>query len=175
MGRFVQSFFCALRLTICCAVGALLCWVASGQQTRPLSFAELQAREIAAAAEMNRQELVNLELETARAIQLHNMAFFRRVYSEDFLATSAIGQLLNKSTYLLQIDSSPSQYVSFVASDVRVRIFQDTAVVSSMWNMRGTLHGKSFSRQTRVTHMYVNGTRGWQAVASQETPLPGDR
>ena len=34
--------------------------------------------------EMQRQELVNLELENARAIKLHNPTFFKAAYSEDF-------------------------------------------------------------------------------------------
>jgi len=52
-------------------------------------------------------------------------------------------------------------------------MFEDTAVVTCLWSMRGTQGGKAFSRQSRVTHVYVYGQRGWQAVASQETQLPG--
>src|SRR5208283_3761243 len=42
----------------------------------------------AADAELQRQELENLQKETARAMQLHNGSFFNRVYSDDFLGTS---------------------------------------------------------------------------------------
>ncbi len=127
----------------------------------------------AAEAEAERQELVNLELETARSIQIRNMAFFKRVYSDDFFATTSAGQFLNKTEYLRGVESAPAQYISFVASDIHVRFFENTAVVNCLWSMRGKLNGRDFSRQSRVTHIYVNGTRGWQAVSSQETWLPG--
>lgn len=169
----MDRFLGALRLAVVCVLGLLLCWATIGQQTRPLTREEIAARAAAAEAEEHRQELVNLERETARGLQLHNMAFFRRVYSDDFFGTTGFGQLLDKPAYLNQIENSPTQYDSFVATDIRVRIFEDTAVVSCMWSMRGRSGGKSFSRQSRVTHIYVNGTRGWQAVSSQETPLPG--
>lgn len=139
-------------------------------QTRPITPAE---KALAAEAETERQELVNLERETARSIQIRNLAFFRRVYSDDFFATTAGGQLLDKTAYLRTVEISPIQYLSFVASDVHVRFFEDLAVVTSLWSMRMVSEGKTVSRQCRVTHMYVNGTHGWQAVSSQETMLPG--
>lgn len=137
------------------------------------SAAEKQARADAAAAEENHQELVNLETETARALQLGNTTFFKRVYGDDFLGTTSTGQVIDKNTYLAQIASSTVKYSVFIASDIHVRIFLDTAVVNCLWTARGTLSGKSFDRQYRVTHVYIYGQRGWQAIASQETLLPG--
>ena len=68
---------------------------------------------------------------------------------------------------------APLASSSFVASDIKVRMFQDTAVVTCLWSSRGTQGLRQFSRQWRVTHVYVYGQRGWKTVASQETLLPG--
>ena len=136
-----------------------------------LTAAELKAR--AAEAEMQRQDLVNLELETARALQLNSTAFFKRVYSDDFVGTAPLGQLMDKSAMITAVATSPAKYTTFVASDIRVRLYEETAVVTSLWTERGMLSGRKFSRQSRVTHVYVNGPRGWQVVSSQETPLAG--
>jgi len=35
------------------------------------------------------------------------------------------------------------------------------------------LDGRPFTRQSRVIQVFVYGQRGWLAVASQETLLPG--
>jgi hypothetical protein len=51
---------------------------------------------IPANPEMRRQEVVNLERETARAIMLNNGTFFRRVYSDDFAGTLSHGQMVDK-------------------------------------------------------------------------------
>lgn len=124
--------------------------------------------------EIDRQEVVNLEHETARALQFNNVTFFRRVYSDDFIGTTSYGGAVDKAKFLNAVESSPAKYESFTASDIRVRFYRDTAVVNCLWSARGTTRGHFFSSQSRVIHVYINGPRGWQAVASQETPLPGE-
>jgi len=124
--------------------------------------------------EMQRQEIVNLENETARAIQLSNGTFFRRVYSEDFVGTLSHGQIVNKAKFIDAVQSPSIRYQTVVATDIRVRLYQETAVATCVWSLRGTLDGRSISGQMRVLHVYVNGQRGWQVVASEATLLPPD-
>jgi Domain of unknown function (DUF4440) len=124
-------------------------------------------------AEMNRDELYTIEKETVRALQLNNATFFHRVYSDDFFGISPSGQALDKVAYVASVQSSPVHYTSFVAADIRIRLYQYTAVVTCSWSAFGTQGGKPFAKQSRVTHVYVFGQRGWQAVSSQETALPG--
>ena len=56
--------------------------------------------------EMRRQEIVNLERETARAILLNNGTFFRRVYSDDFLGTLSHGEMVDKNNLIDAVQSS---------------------------------------------------------------------
>jgi ketosteroid isomerase-like protein len=133
----------------------------------------LQRKQMAVEAEMHGDELDNLVRDTVRAVQLKNPSFFRRVYGDDFVGTSPNGTVMDKAALIASIQNSPATYATFVASNVRVRIFQDTAVVTSVWSARGTQDGRSFSHQSRVIQIYVYGQRGWQVVASQETLLPG--
>jgi ketosteroid isomerase-like protein len=142
--------------------------------SRAQSAAELERlRELAREREAKGEELVNLEKETARALQWNNGALFRRVYGEDFVGILPSGQIMNKAGWIASIENSGAKYSSFVATDIRVRMFEETAVVTCLWSSRGTRDGHPFSRQSRVTHVYIYGQRGWQAVASQETLLPG--
>ncbi len=46
--------------------------------------------------ELERQEIVSLEKEAARAIQLNSGTFFYRIYSDDFAGTLSHGQQINK-------------------------------------------------------------------------------
>ncbi len=140
-------------------------------QTTPLTAAEL--RELAKENEAKQDELVNIERETARALQWNNGTLFRRIYGDDFIGILPSGQVKDKASWIASIESPSTRYSSFIASDIRVRMFQDTAVVTCLWSVRGTHDGQTFSRQFRVTHVYIYGQRGWQAIASQETLLPG--
>lgn len=141
-----------------------------GAQVNPF---ELRDRELAKEAEAKQDELINLEQETARAMQFNNGTLFRRVYGDDFVGVLPTGQIKDKAGWIASIENSGVKYASFIASDIRVRLFQDTAVVTCLWSSRGTRGDQPFSRQYRVTHVYVYSQRGWQVVASQVTLLPG--
>ena len=145
--------------------------VPSSSRAQNISASEL--REQAAEKEAKQDELVNLEKETARALLGNNGGLFRRIYGDDFVAILPTGQVMDKAGWIASIENSSIKYKSFVASDIRVRMFEDTAVVTCLWSSVGTNNGRTFYRQLRVTHVYIYGQRGWQAIASQETLLPG--
>jgi Domain of unknown function (DUF4440) len=132
-----------------------------------------EMREEAKERDVREEELINLEKETAHALQWNTGTFFRRVYGDEFEGIVPGGQVLKKAAWIAAVENSNVKYSMFLASDIRVKMYEDTAVVTCLWSSRGVRNGKEFSRQSRVTHVYVYGQRGWQAVASQETLLPG--
>jgi hypothetical protein len=132
-----------------------------------------ELRELAKEKEVKQDELVNLEKDTARALQSNSAMLFRRIYGEDFVGILPTGQVLDKAGWIATVENSGTRYSSFVASDIRVRMFEETAVVTCLWSSHGTRNGHTFSQQSRVTHVYIWGQRGWQAIAGQETLLPG--
>lgn len=124
--------------------------------------------------EVQRQEIVTLEREAARAIQLNNGTFFRRIYSDNFAGTLSHGQAVNKQKFIEAVQNPLIRYDSFIATDIRVRIDQETAIVTCAWSARGVFRDRQFSSQMRLLHVYINGQSGWQLVASQATHLPPD-
>ena len=141
--------------------------------SRAQSLSAGELKELAKENEVKQDELFNLEKETARALLSNNVALFRQVYGDDFVGILPSGRTVDKAGWIATIENSGIKYNSFVATDIRVRVFQDTAVVTCLWSSHGTENGRPFSRQLRVTHVYVYGQRGWQAIAGQETLLPG--
>jgi hypothetical protein len=128
----------------------------------------------AAQAELQRQEIINLENEAARAIQLSNGTFFRRVYSDDFSGTLSHGQPVDKASFIETVQTPGVKYAFFNATDISVRTYQETAVATCLWSTRGVFKGQPISSQMRVIHVYINGPRGWHVVAGQITMLPPD-
>jgi ketosteroid isomerase-like protein len=139
-----------------------------------LTQAQKRERAIAAEMEVEAQELVTLEKETAHAMALNNSSFFQRVYSDDFFGTAPTGERRDRNALVAAIQNSNAKYTSFISTDIHVRIFGPTAVVTCTWSARGAQNGHDFSRQYRVIHVYLNNiVGGWKVVASQETILPG--
>jgi ketosteroid isomerase-like protein len=138
-----------------------------------LTQAQKKDRAITAEIEMEAEELVVLEKETAHAIALNNSSFFQRVYNDDFVDTAPTGERLDRAALVASIQNSDTKYTSFIASDIHVRIYGPTAVVTCTWSARGVQNGRNFSRQYRVIHVYLNNNvGGWKVVAGQETILP---
>jgi ketosteroid isomerase-like protein len=136
-----------------------------------------QKRENAIAAELDvdSQELVALEKETAHAMGLNNSSFFDRVYSDDYVGIAATGEVRSKSALVSAIQRSNIKYSTFVVTNIHVRVYGPSAVVTATWTARGEQEGRTFARQYRVIHVYVSsGHEGaWKVVAGQETMLPG--
>ncbi len=121
--------------------------------------------------EMQRQELVNLELENARAIKLHNSTFFKAAYSEDFHGVSRYGEVVNKAKMINDMENSPLEFDSVVSSDAQVRMFRDAAYVLSLRSEVGHSNEKKFYNQFRILRVYINTPRGWRIVSQLETKL----
>ncbi len=120
------------------------------------------------------RRIVSLEREAARAIQLSNGTFFHRIYSDDFAGTLSHGQQINKEQWIATIQSSTAQRESFNASDIKVRVYQDTAVATCLWSSRFIRNGQHIGTQFRAMHIYVNTPSGWRVVSGQMTNLPPD-
>jgi ketosteroid isomerase-like protein len=160
-------------------VNRLLGWLLAALLLSPallsaqIPLGQKKERAIAAEMEVEAVELVALEKETAHAMALNNSSFFQRVYNDDFVGTAPTGELRDRRSLVASIQNSDIKYSSFIASDIHVRIYGPTAVVTCTWSTRGVQNGHNFSRQYRVIHVYLNNSAGgWKVVAGQETILP---
>ena len=124
--------------------------------------------------EVQRQEIISLEREAARAIQQSSATFFHRVYSDDFAGTLSHGQQISKDQWIAAVVSPSVKRESFNVSDIKVRVFQETAIATCLWSSKFFVNGQSFSSQIRAMHVYVNTPSGWHVVSGQTTNLPPD-
>ena len=127
--------------------------------------------EVPVNPEMQRQELINLEKENARALKLHNVTFFKAAYADDFHGISRYGETVDKSAIVREVESLRLDFDSVVSTDQQVRLFRDAAYVLSLRSEVGHADGKRFYNQYRILRVYVNSTRGWKVVSQLETRL----
>ena len=123
-------------------------------------------------ADLQRQEVIALEKEMARAIQLGDATFFRRVYSDDFSGVLSHGQSVDKSGMIAAVQSRDVSYYSFTASDIKVRLYRDLAVSTALWSMRAVFNGQRLDTQMRVLHIYMYTGGGYRVISTQTTLLP---
>jgi hypothetical protein len=123
-------------------------------------------------AELEREEVIALERETARAIQLGDATFFRRVYSDVFTGVLSRGENVDKAGLLAAVQAPGIKYESFTVSDIKVRLYRDIAVASGTWSIRAVLNDQRANIQMRVLHVYLYSGNGYHVVSAQTTLLP---
>jgi hypothetical protein len=124
--------------------------------------------------DLERQEIISLEKEAVRAIQQNNGTFFRRVYADDYSGTLSHGQVVSKTEWINVVQSPAIKYQAFNATDISVRLFEQTAVATCLWSSRAIVNGQLVSSQMRSIHVYLNTPRGWHVISGQATNLPPD-
>jgi ketosteroid isomerase-like protein len=122
--------------------------------------------------ELQRQEVIALEREAAHAIQLGDATFFRRVYSDDFSGVLSRGGNVDKASFIAAVQSPGIKYETFTASEIKVRVYRDTAVASGTWSLRAIIKGQRVSSQMRVLHVYLYSGGGYHVISGQVTLLP---
>jgi ketosteroid isomerase-like protein len=115
------------------------------------------------------REIVDMERQ-AREASLHRDAeFSQRTLAEDYVAITPLGQVTTKQDTLSARKSGQLRYDTINVSDMVVRVYGDTAVVTARADVKGHQLGEDFSGPYRYTRVWVRRTRHWQAVSYQAT------
>src|SRR5262249_16390814 len=119
-----------------------------------------------------RQTLINIEQGITHAIQINNSSVVNSVFSDEFSGVTWFGEVINKAGQIRSIQTSPNNYQFVRISNIQVKIYRDTATVTSLRSERGSAQGHLFNRQFRVLRVYISTPSGWRVVSQQETQLP---
>ena len=144
-------------------------------------LAQAPARPAAADARTTgpaEREIRTLEAELNVAIVRADLAFFDRVFAEDFTHTNHTGAFRTKARWLANHKpGAKNPYDRFDAEDLAVRVYGKTAEVTGRSVPRGTdSRGQAITGEYRFTRVWVRRDGRWQVVAFQGTrispPLP---
>jgi len=105
------------------------------------------------------------------ALARNDLATVERIVADDYVITAAGGKVMNKTEDLAELKSGEIKFVSAEASDVKVRLFGNTAVVIGAGKYVVDSKGKRAEFRERFTDVYVKRGGRWQPVASHTTPI----
>ena len=115
------------------------------------------------------REIIDMERQTKEASLRRDPEFPQRALAEDYVAISPLGQITTKKDALSARRSGQLRYDTIDVSDMVVRIYGDTAVVTARADVKGHQLGEDFSGPYRYTRVWVRRTGRWQAVSYQAT------
>jgi len=123
------------------------------------------------AAQSVEDQIKKLETDRAAAVVRGDIATLEKGTSDDYTVIGTNGQLSSKSQMLNGFKSGQSKLAVNEISDMKVRVYGDTAVVTGKANVKGTIAGKNATGQAMFTRVYVKKGGRWQTVALQHTRI----
>ncbi len=115
------------------------------------------------------REIVDLERQAKDAALHRDAAFSERTLAEDYVAISPLGQVIGKAETVAARRTAQLRYDSIEVSDMVVRLYGSTAVVTARADVRGKELGEEFSGPYRFTRVWVRRNGHWQTVSYQAT------
>jgi len=120
------------------------------------------------------QEVIQAERAWVEAHRRLDIAALERLMADEYKHVRADGAVVGKAEDLASYQTG-DRYWEFAESDeYDIQVHGRTAVLIGRWRARGVNAGERFDYSARFMSVYVKRDGGWQMVAAQSTPLPGD-
>jgi len=117
------------------------------------------------------QALADLEQVWASAVKQRDVEKIDRIQAEEYVFADPAGRTWTKARSLDSIRNGDLEIDSFELSDVQVKIYGETAVVTFAITWNGNFRGNDISGPQRMTDVFVKRAGRWQCVASQATRI----
>ena len=116
------------------------------------------------------QQLLQLERDWCTASLKRDAALLGEILADDYTGISTRGMTLTKAETIAGLADKTSSTTSCVDTDMKIRVYGDTAVVTGLGTRSGTYQAAPFTdRRFLWTDVFVRRGGRWQCVASQGT------
>ena len=124
-----------------------------------------------AAGQDTEAALMKMERDAAAALTKRDIAGFGSIMAEDAVFTGPDGAFQTKAQLLADVKAGELVIESTNISDLKVRVFGDSAVATYATTDKGKYKGRDISGRYRWTDTFVRRGGKWQIVAGQGTPI----
>ena len=97
-------------------------------------------------------------------------ATFDKLLADDYIVIGITGSL-TKADVVQSFKSGKLKYDAINVSDMKVRVYGDTALVNATLNIKGHLGATDISGQFRTVRVWVKRKGQWQSVSHQYTRI----
>jgi ketosteroid isomerase-like protein len=115
------------------------------------------------------REIVEMERQLKEASLRRDPDFPQRTLADDYVAITPLGTVTTKQDTLSARKSGQLHYDTINVTDMVVRVYGDTAVVTARADVKGHQLGEDFSGPYRYTRVWVRRSGHWQTVSYQAT------
>jgi ketosteroid isomerase-like protein len=121
------------------------------------------------------KEIENLESQWRLAVVQNDVAAFNRLLADDYLGINPNGTLETKADALAQRRSGTVKVSSIEPDNVKIRVYGDTAVVTSLVDVEGHDGDRDISGRYHYTRVYSRRDGEWKVVSFEASRVPPGR
>lgn len=118
------------------------------------------------------RKLIALEKQRFLAMTQKDTLFLQKVLADDLIYTHSNALIETKKDFLTSIQTGKIIYKSLESEEIKVRIYEKTAIINGLVHVVGALNGKEFDIHLRYVDVYHKNKMGWQLVAWQSVKVP---
>ena len=115
-----------------------------------------------------RRQILQLEQQWREALLRQDTQTLGQLLNSDYMGIGANGAIESRTETLQEIHSGTLRITELALSEQKVRIFRQTAVVTSVAELHGTDDDTLLDGRYRYTHVYVRDSDGTWSIASFE-------
>lgn len=115
------------------------------------------------------EELLKLENEFARAVASNDVDALDKLLADDWIIVEPDGGMIDKARFLVVIRSGALSHKSMESTDLSLRVYGNTALVTGLTTSKGKFMGQDFTSCERATDIFVKQADRWQCVFTQLT------
>ena len=149
-------------------------WIARTALALAFLFAAPRLRADAAAAS-DAKAVAALDTAYQAAVKANDAEGMARILADDFVLVTGRGKVFTKNDLLEEARKKSTIYEKQDELEQKVRVWEDTAVVTALLWIKGTSEGKTSERRLWFSDTYVRTKSGWKYVLGQASiPLPAE-
>ncbi len=111
-----------------------------------------------------KSELLILAQQFSDAIFENDFKAIEEMTAEDWLVIDADGVVSDKTQFITTIKSRTTTRSSYASKEVRVRIYEDAAIITALSTSEGKYMGKPFTSIERSTDVLAQKDGRWQFI-----------
>lgn len=121
-------------------------------------------------AKRDQETIQELERELRGALLASDTRTLDDLFSDDFIYQHASADVNMKDHFLRRIGEQELKFVVLEPSDVKIRVYENAAVVTGQLTIRITKFKNNAVR--RFTRVYIRSNGKWRVVAHQSSGVP---
>jgi ketosteroid isomerase-like protein len=118
------------------------------------------------------REIENLESQWRTALMQNDVVTINRLLADDYLGINPNGTLETKADALAQRRSGTVKISSIDPINMKVRVYGDTAVVTSQVEVAGHDGDRDISGRYHYTRVYSHKSGEWKVVSFEASRIP---